>query len=672
MAPHFVTPCPDRPWPPPRVRTAATARGGSRPPAWLAWLTGLLVCFGLQTAGLAADHVTARGWLEDPSGALEWPAVQSLPTTPYQGTVSRGFGHATLWLKLRIDPSAHPAPARDRDRLVLRIRPVYLDDIRVYDPLVPGGLAGAAGDQRHPAHDAFQALDFNLPLARGTAPRDVWLRINSTSTRQVHVQALSVDAFQRRSHQQALAFAVYIGLVLVLAVWGVAHWLFRREAVIGAFALAQCAALGYALLSLGYARVLWPASWPPALLDHASSLLSVLAVSTALLFHVMLQRDFSPPRWARLLHGGMLALLPVKLLLLAAGLGMTALQLNLAEVMWSPAILLGTALASAGWRHGHAAPPVLARPLVIGFYGALLVLLLAAALPGLGLIQGAETSLYIVHVHGLVAAFLIMLMLLYRAHVLQERQKHTQLALERSQVQAQQERAARADQDQLLTMLAHELKTPLSTIQLRLDPGSRGAPHVQQAITDMNSVIERCLQANRLTDGRLQVRHAPVDLPALLRDAVASCARPAAVVLDGPAQLELWTDRQLLMVVLNNLLENACKYAAADSPLNLSLAGDPRTGWVQISLANRPGTAGWPDPQRVFEKFYRSPHAQRQTGTGLGLFLARNLVHTLGGALSLQPDPHWVRFVVRLPHRPRPATRSSAPVSPRADHAPAP
>ncbi len=152
-----------------------------------AWLTSL-------GQAHAQDHIVERAWLEDPTGQLTWAQVQQHPMQPFQATLNRGFGAAVVWLRLRIDPHVMGTPATPGKHLVLRIRPVYLDDVQVFDPLVPGGLVGTVGDRHHPRQDALQGMDFLLPIARGDAPRDLWLRLQTSSTRQVNVAALPPSA----------------------------------------------------------------------------------------------------------------------------------------------------------------------------------------------------------------------------------------------------------------------------------------------------------------------------------------------------------------------------------------------------------------------------------------------------------------------------------------------
>lgn len=615
-----------------------------------------LACAVLGTThAIAQDHIVERAWIEDATGQLQLHDIQQLPARTFEGVLSQGFGEGAVWVRLRIDPSISHAHTRNPDQLVLRIRPVYLDDIQVFDPLAPGGQAGATGDRVHPREQAFEGLDFMLPIARGQAPRDIWLRLTSTSTRQISVQAVSTEDLQRRTQVQELVFALYIGVILIFMVWGLVYWVFSREAVIGAFAIKQATALVFALGSLGYTRVFWPAHWPALWLDATTTLFSMLAVTAAIYFHVLLIREFGPPRWIQRVHQLLVALLPFKLLLLAANEAIWALRINMFEVLLAPVVFLLSVLLANGWRNAASERerPILARWVAVGFYALLLLILVMAALPGLGLMKGGEVPLYVVQAHGLLTAFLILLMLQYRAHIQQKQQRETSLALERSQLQAQQERSIREEQEKLLAMLAHEIKTPLATMHMRLDTTAQGSREIRQAIRDMDAVIERCLQTTQLSDRQLQAHMVDVDLVNVVRDAVSACGHAQRMQCALPAQLHVQTDPQLLFIVLNNLLENACKYAAPDSPIKVQLFSIPTIEGeglrACIEVLNQPGRSGWPEADKVFDKYYRSPHARRQAGTGLGLYLVQNLMQVLGGQVDYLPDGQHIRFRVCLP-----------------------
>ena len=612
------------------------------------------IAFWAAAAVQAQDHITQRGWFEDPTGQLTWPEVSEKPMQAFEGVLSRGFGNGAVWFKLRIDPGAHPLPRRQAEQLILRIRPVYLDDIQVFDPLAPGGLAAVTGDIHHPRMQPLEGSDFLVPIPRGQAPRDIWLRLSSTSTRQMAVQALNTEDLLRLTQIQDLMFALYIGVILVFMVWGLVYWVFSRELVIGAFGLKQAAALVFALSSLGYSRVFWPADWSAHWLDQATSLFSVLAVSAAVFFHVVLMREFDPPHWLARVHLGMLGLLPLKLVLLATEQAMLALRINMLEVLLAPCIFLLSAVRSRVWTNPPAQQrPVLARWVVVGFYTLLLLILIIAGLTGLGWAESGEVPLYLVQAHGLLTAFLMLLMLQYRAHIQQKFQRDAAIALEQSQLLARQERGIREEQEKLLAMLAHELKTPLAVMSLRLDAAAPGSVEIRNAIRDMNAVIERCQQTAQFGDRQLQAEMAAVNLSDIVREAVAACAQPHRIQATLPQALSIATDRQLLFIVLSNLLENACKYSAPDSTIEISLHVQDRQACLQVS--NLAGPSGWPDADKVFDKYYRSPHARRQAGTGLGLYLVSHLSRVLGGGISYRPDDRHVRFMLKLPLQAVPA-----------------
>lgn len=596
----------------------------------------------------ANDKIVEKAWVEDPTGQLSLAAIQKLSFQSYSGVLSRGFGDSTIWIRLRIDPQIDLLTSRRDNRLILRIRPIYLDDIQVYDPLALNGYAGHTGDFIHPRQDEIQGLDFLVPLAQGELPRDIWVRVRSTSTRQIDIQAVNSTELQNISRQAEVLSALYFSLLFIFTLWGSIYWVFNKEKMMGAFALMQACAMMYAFFSLGFARSLWPETWPAVLIHHATSIWSMTAVSAAIYFHVLLTHDLKLSVWIKRLYSVMLLLLPLKLILSGFGFSRIALQINMIEVLVAPFVFLTASLLSKSQNEGVMGNlPALSRKVILFFYSLMALLLFMAAAPGLALGGGSEIALHLVQIHGLLAAFIIYVILRYRAHLIQKRVRDDQLALKASQLQADHERGMREESEKLLAMLTHELKTPLSTIQMRVDPQARGSREIKQAIRDMNGVIERCVQTLQLSDQQLVMQYEECDLVDAIREVTQSCSQPLRISLELPSCLLITVDRQLLFVVIGNLIENACKYAAPETPIFVQVSSSPQG--TEVMVQNQPGIAGWPDETRVFEKYYRSPHAKRQTGTGLGLYLVRHILETMNGKIQFVPDPSWVKFVVFLP-----------------------
>lgn len=628
-----------------------------------AWMALFLGCFMGMSTALAQDHIVERSWAEDPAGQWSWSDARKQTTQPFEGTLNRGYGTGVLWLRLRIDPQAGEVMGgtdADLQDLVLRIRPAYLDDVQLFDPLAPDGHAGTVGDRHHPRLDPLPGSDFLWPISRGDAPRDIWLRLQSTSTRQIHVAVLPPRELALRVLQWNIVTSLYIGAVMVLLLWACLGFVLRRDVLMGWFALMNITACLFGLTSLGFMRGFWPIAWSAEALNLLGSFASVLVVGAGVAFHARFLREFRPAPWAMGLLDALLLLVLVNLVLVAWGNVSWALQSNMVTILLAPPICLLCAITGRVWADSPEGSkvPALTRKVLVTFYLGFLTIFALSSTTGLGWLPATEWTIYVSQVHTLVISLLLMLVLQYRAFKLDQQRQQTQLALKTTTLAVAHERQLREEQEKLLAMLAHEIKTPLATMHLRLDGQAKGVKEIRDAMRDMNSVIDRCLQALQLGDGRLSARFQTVDLVDVVRSAWSASAQPANVQLNVPKALPVETDPQLLFIVLSNLLDNAGKYAKPQTTIELACALEhdrqmPQASQtpqaVRVTVANVPGKAGWPDPTHVFDKYYRSPQAKRQSGTGLGLYLAQHLVQALGGQLSYVPDDEVVRFVVTLP-----------------------
>jgi len=132
----------------------------------------------------------------------------------------------------------------------------------------------------------------------------------------------------------------------------------------------------------------------------------------------------------------------------------------------------------------------------------------------------------------------------------------------------------------------------------------------------------------------LDLRLAHLDVAAALRQAVEDHQRsfPAhRFVYGGPDRLPIVTDAIVLHQILGQLLENAAKYSPPRSAITVD-AG--RTGDGAVRIEVRDEGAGIPDGVALFQPFVRGPAAAAETsGSGLGLYIVRNLVDLLGGEI---------------------------------------
>jgi PAS domain S-box-containing protein len=222
-------------------------------------------------------------------------------------------------------------------------------------------------------------------------------------------------------------------------------------------------------------------------------------------------------------------------------------------------------------------------------------------------------------------------------------------------------------QSDLITAFSHELRTPLTNIAMitemmlsagddRLDALEREQLHLLQAQSQrLEEFADRILQVNRLDIGASMPAPANVWLNGLLEEIGLSWfgeALQQRLSLKLPEEdLWVWADGPAVQSVLNILLDNAFKYAAPDSPVEVTAQQGP-PGYVTVAVADRgPGIA--PVHQaRLFNRFYRidSSDAQSVYGYGLGLYIARGLITQMNGQIWVESDENrGSRFAFTLP-----------------------
>ena len=206
----------------------------------------------------------------------------------------------------------------------------------------------------------------------------------------------------------------------------------------------------------------------------------------------------------------------------------------------------------------------------------------------------------------------------------------------------------------LFHMLLLELKTPLSIIDLALvakNDQQTTSAYVSRAVGNMKDILERCVKADKLTEGSVEIHYSVVEVNTYIRKLLSEKA-DSKVEFTSVGSMEVTTDPQFLSVMLNNLLDNALRYGDAFDVVTLKTQAKQNAlgeSGVAITIANRPNTASWPDPERVFTKYYRSAGAESQSGTGLGLYLVRTLARLVGGDCLYVPDEKFVKFEIWLP-----------------------
>jgi signal transduction histidine kinase len=254
-------------------------------------------------------------------------------------------------------------------------------------------------------------------------------------------------------------------------------------------------------------------------------------------------------------------------------------------------------------------------------------------------------------VSGLVFFFLLQ----YRARTLLKLESNRVSML---RAEADHERQQREEQSMLMTMLSHEIKTPLSVLKLVVDEkvsGSELEGHANRAVNNIDFIIERCLQLGRIDAQATIVQKNKCSVDNFLQALMIEHKAQDRTVLQCTHPLIVCSDADILRVIASNLLENALKYSPAGSKIKMTAESKQHNGQdgVQIEFVNKIGSMGAPDPAQVFKKYYRNSSATKISGSGLGLYIVFELVNVLGGSIRYQYSPQHtyelVTFTLWIP-----------------------
>jgi PAS domain S-box-containing protein len=249
------------------------------------------------------------------------------------------------------------------------------------------------------------------------------------------------------------------------------------------------------------------------------------------------------------------------------------------------------------------------------------------------------------------------------------------LAIEHARL-LEAERAARAEateagdairlRDEFLSIAAHELKTPITSLlgsaqlltrrmeqaDLGLDTRTRDRVRtIESQAKRLGHLVSQLLDVSRVQAGRLMLDRRPTDVAELTRSVVSGLGErdeAPEIVVRGPEHATASIDALRIEQVLTNLLTNALKYGPREQPILVDIQPDP--GTLKISV--RDFGPGIPRQRRrgLFDRFYQARAGDYRSGMGLGLYISRQIVEQHGGHIEAQfPNDGGTRLVVVLP-----------------------
>ncbi|MDX6507907.1 MAG: hypothetical protein QOG06_2551 [Gaiellaceae bacterium] len=220
------------------------------------------------------------------------------------------------------------------------------------------------------------------------------------------------------------------------------------------------------------------------------------------------------------------------------------------------------------------------------------------------------------------------------------------------------ERGLEAAKSDFIATVSHELRTPMTAVlgaaKTLLRDDIELSPERRQQLLEMigaqgtrlTQITEEVLLANRLDRGDLRIHSERVDVAEVVAEAVdAMCVRlPETVSVTASTEangggVAALGDRDRIEQVLVNLIDNAVKYSPDGG--NVVVRTAPSTSSVRVEVADEGIGIAPTELEAVFEKFYRGDpqHRAMPSGTGLGLYICRELLRRMGGTIGVRSRP---------------------------------
>jgi two-component system CheB/CheR fusion protein len=226
------------------------------------------------------------------------------------------------------------------------------------------------------------------------------------------------------------------------------------------------------------------------------------------------------------------------------------------------------------------------------------------------------------------------------------------------------ERTMRLSLERLMATAGHELKTPtaaihnyLQLVERRLASGDvaeadlyAGRAMIQSERLD--ELVDRLFDVSRIRSGRLEIVAGPVDLAAIVREAVEVSSvlvnAPPIQFSSRPASLPIQGDAGRLEQVFLNLVANAIEHAGGSGSIDVTVRRSG--GFAVVNVRDHGQGIPAEDLPALFEAYTRLGQPKRATGLGLGLFVAREIVAAHGGSITVTSQiGSGSTFTVRLP-----------------------
>ncbi|MDH4395178.1 MAG: ATP-binding protein [Limnobacter sp.] len=594
------------------------------------------------------DQVVERAyWIESGESSINPSELRSKPFKAVKGTFAKGNLQSEAWMRVRVNHGNNPS--------LLVVRPAFSEELYVYQEDEHGQWIKHSGGLRLSSTEKkYITQTMTVPViltgkqeTQGVSVLYVHIR---SATAYFHANAYPTGEYLAYNTQLSTGIGMYLGVSLLFVSLCLVLWLVTSDRVWLEVVLYDFSCAFFAATQSGALFSALPGV--DGVTATSIYTFSVILVTFAMCrFNVSCLQFFRAPSWLTRFY--QLCYLPA---FLACGLVLVE-QHAYALMAMNTTIAVSCVVGLYGITVIRGDDPV-----VLNIYRVFSTLYAVVPLWYVvsNVLQLTMSSFVLFLASGqnnIFTLVMVVMMVGYRAWQKALRQMALQTEKEILSARLIMEEEKLKEASSFLSMIVHELKNPLNFIRLASSnlaekllnqpETTKVLQQIQSSVSNIDNVLERSQQVDAQSMGKLVIQRSACDLGWLVRDTMAQFEDDERIYVHGPAQLAGVVDMDLLALILRNLLENALKYSEPGT--EVELVYEKQKDIFRLNVLNTVGRAGYPDPGKLFHKFYRSSEAMHVSGSGLGLYWVKQVVRMMDGDIQYAVKNKRICFEVWIP-----------------------
>ena len=578
--------------------------------------------------------------------ACEYVARAELP--------HKGINASEQWIRLKID-----SPLETIGSVAVHVGPHYLRDIRFFEYKNQQWTEDFAGSQ-YPFSDGRVNIGgytfiASLDSINNPSKNNIYyIKVLSDGLNNFNIKTEAWPPTVGSRINQQIGLGIQIGALVLITLFSMVSYALNPNPVMGRLIFAMgnvvlCVLAGSGLLAR---YVFFDHPWLDAVFF---SWVIFLRLALWVWVGQAFLKPYKAPSWYTLSCNAVYLVTAVGLLLIALDQNAVARPLMFFAILVAPIIQIFAIAATPGIR------PSFRTVLISGFVVADVLIVLAVYFVN-ALSGESSAAIYISRLIDFINPVVVLIIMAIQNRLTREELAEASSKLMELNIRSDFEKKMLAERRVLIDMLTHELKNPLASISMAIGslkmslPDSSSAElrrlhNISQSIENMDAIIEKCSLMNTVDQKLEKIKIEPFNLNGFLQELIqqqASSQRFKLINFDG---LVIQSDRNLLKVAVNNILENADKYSVDGSVVLvqvLKIDEASNANKFEIVVTNKINEAWAPDPDLLFNRFYRHPLALQTAGSGLGLYLVEEICRLLGGAVRYTRTPDSVKFHIEV------------------------